>query len=187
VAGSCPDEELDENELFAAAMGPVQPIARTPRVSAKRARPPRAGQCVRSGRAAVVVQDSRRGRAHTARPTAEPWVLLADGVSRERLKQLAAGRPPIGRTFDLHGMTREQALATLGQGCEQADSDGVRVICIVHGRGLHSQGRPVLKEAVYHWLRHGALAHRVLAVTPQPGSGGGACLLLLRRRPSNGA
>jgi len=98
---------------------------------------------------------------------------VADGMSRERLKRLAAGRPPIECTFDLHGMTRNEALAMLEEACGQAISEGVRVFCIIHGRGLHSQGRAILKEAVYHWLRQGPLAHRVLAIIPQPGSGCG--------------
>ena len=79
-------------------------------------------------------------------------------------------------------MTRNEALAMLEAACGQAIHEGVRVFCIIHGRGLHSQGRAILKEAVYHWLGQGPLAHRVLAVIPQPGSGGGACLLLLRRK-----
>ena len=121
--------------------------------------------------------------ADAPRPTDQAGVFKADGVSNERLKRLAAGRPPVEKTFDLHGVTRDEALTLLENGFAQACSDGRRVLCIIHGRGLHSPGRPVLKQAVYHWLREGPYAGAVLAVTPQPGSGGGACLVLLRRRP----
>ena len=117
------------------------------------------------------------------RPTDQPGVFKANGVSNERLKRLAAGRPPVELTFDLHGVTRDEALALLQDGFAQALLDGRRALCIIHGRGLHSPGKPVLKQAVYHWLREGPYAGAVLAMIPQPGSGGGACLVLLRRQP----
>jgi len=173
--------ENNEQSLFAEAMGKVQPMPAADKVVANQAKVKRPAkpQVVRQ---AHVVTAATSSVAQSVQSTDDPWVLIADGVSRERLKRLAAGRPPVGRSFDLHGMTRDQALAELEQGFARAIADGVRVLCIIHGRGLHSQGRPILKDAVYHWFRQGAYAHSVLAVMPQPGSGGGACLLLLRRR-----
>jgi len=174
-------DETHEQSLFAEAMGKVQPITPAPKVVAKKNRRARAGERV-SVRATPAVTSAQPSAALSVQPTDDPWLFVANGVSRERLKRLAAGRPPIGRTFDLHGMSRNAALTGLESGFAEAISEGVRVICIIHGRGLHSQGRPILKEAVYHWLRQGIFAHNVLAVIPQPGSGGGACLLLLRRK-----
>ena len=49
-------------------------------------------------------------------------------------------------------------------------------------RGLHSQGRPVLKQAVFQWLREGPCAGFVLAAVPRNDSGGGASMVLLRRK-----
>ncbi len=111
----------------------------------------------------------------------EPWTLVANGISRERLKRLVTEQPPVDCSFDLHGITRAAALHQLETGFQQAIACGQRVICIIHGRGLHSEGEPVLKQATYHWLREGPFAAMVLAVLPQPGSGGGACLVLLRK------
>ncbi len=124
------------------------------------------------------------GPAPTHRPerSDEPWILKADGVSAERLRQLGAGGPPIDVETDLHGMTREEMYRTLSRVMEQALERGWRVLSLVHGRGLHSQdGRPVLREAVYGWLRDGPYAGWVLAVIPKPGTGGGSALILLRR------
>lgn len=111
----------------------------------------------------------------------EPWILKTSGISREKLKALGAGRPPIDLETDLHGMNREQALAGLAQMMEVAIAERFRVLCIVHGRGLHSQGKPVLKEAVYEWLRSGPYASHILAAIPKPYTGGGSALVLLRR------
>jgi len=113
----------------------------------------------------------------------EPWILKADGVSAERLRQLAAGRLPVDAETDLHGMTRESMYHALSAVLEHALDNGYRVLCVVHGRGLHSEdGRAVLKQAVYAWLRDGPYAGWVLAVIPRPGTGGGSALVLLRRR-----
>ena len=169
----------NEQSLFAEAMGKVKPLPAADKVVANRPKARKPAAHIALKHAVPVATTSP---ALSVQPTQEPWVLVADGISRERLKRLAAGRPPSQRTFDLHGMTRDQAMAELEQGFAQAMSEGVRALSIIHGRGLHSQGRPILKEAVYHWLRQGAYAHSILAVIPQPGSGGGACLLLLRRK-----
>jgi len=173
--------EDDEQGLFAEAMGKVHPLAAVDKIASSKPKPVKPVQGV-THRHSPGKFTSQASKALSVQCTADPWVFVADGMSRERLKRLAAGRPPIERTFDLHGMRRNEAMAMLEEACEQAMRAGVRVICIIHGRGLHSQGRAILKEAVYHWLRQGPLAHRLLAVIPQPGSGGGACLLLLRRK-----
>jgi DNA-nicking Smr family endonuclease len=174
-------DEDDGKSLFAEAMGKVQPLTPADKVASGKPKPARPSESIpfRRPPSHSIAQASV---ALSVQPTSDPWTFVADGMSRERLKRLSAGRPPIERTFDLHGMTRNEALAMLEDACGQASSEGVRVFCIIHGRGLHSQGRAILKEAVYHWLRQGPLAHRVLAIIPQPGSGGGACLLLLRRK-----
>ncbi|RMH52597.1 MAG: hypothetical protein D6682_01475 [Zetaproteobacteria bacterium] len=112
------------------------------------------------------------------RPSA--WVLLRPGISRERLRRLGASRAE--RSIDLHGMGRAQALDLLQRELAEADRCRMRVIEVIHGRGLHSDGRPVLREALYHWLCAGPMGVRLLAAIPRPGSAGGATLLLLRRR-----
>jgi len=114
--------------------------------------------------------------------SSEPWILKADGVSQERLRQLSNGRPPVDMEADLHGMTREQAFSMLEHCMQQALIEHKRVLCLVHGRGLHSQdGRPILKQAVYDWLADGPFAAYVLATVPKLGTRGGSCLVLLRK------
>jgi len=105
------------------------------------------------------------------------------GISNERLRQLSAGRPGVDFELDLHGMSREQAYTALALCMDDALAKSWRVLCLVHGRGMHSSdGKPVLKKAVYNWLQEGPYAGCVLAVIPKPGTAGGSCLVLLRRR-----
>ncbi|PIP01746.1 MAG: hypothetical protein COW18_13485 [Zetaproteobacteria bacterium CG12_big_fil_rev_8_21_14_0_65_54_13] len=169
----------EDDDLFAEAMGRVRPLPAVDKVLSRKRLPRGFEIAGRQPRNATPVP-TRNGSP--ARVTDQEWVLVADGISRERLKRLSGTQSAAAGTFDLHGMTRDAALDALLQGFTSALAAGARVLCVIHGRGLHSSdGKPVLKQAVYHWLSEGPFAAHVLAVVPQPGSGGGACLVLLRR------
>jgi len=167
----------DDDDLFGHAMRDVRRLQSKSRRQANKP-PPQIHRPIKA-------EDSPSVGLEGVRPekSAEPWVLKADGISQERLRQLANGRPPVDREVDLHGMTREEAFTALGHCIQQALAGHNRVLCLVHGRGLHSQdGRPVLRESVYRWLAEGPFAGHVLAAIPKPGTRGGSCLVLLRRK-----
>jgi len=171
---------VDEDELFAQAMGKVKPIPSSDKLNPQQS--PRRPTLLPSHRPRPFHPEQINSGSNPApEPTEDPWILRADGVSREKLKRLASATSVAGLTFDLHGLNRDEALNRLEEGFRHAQAENIRLLSVIHGRGLHSQGEPVLKEAVYRWLREGAIARRVLAVVPQSGSGGGACLVLLRR------
>jgi len=172
------DSNDPDDRLFEEAMGTVRRIAPVKTIMAKKAKPA-AGVIVSERQAQLLLPP--KVATSFPRQAEEPGVLMADGISRERLRRFAAGRPPLEQSLDLHGMTRHEALGLLDECFRSAIDQQLRALCIIHGRGLHSGGKPVLKEAVYQWLRDGPFAHAVLAVIPRPGSGGGACLVLLRR------
>lgn len=167
----------DDDDLFGKAMHGVRKLETESRRHANKPRIPMRKAGEENYHAFPVVEGN--GPALST----EPWTLIADGVSQERLRQLANGRPPVDVEVDLHGMTREEAFGTLDHSMQQALTEQYRVLCLVHGRGLHSQdGRPVLKEAVYRWLAEGPFASHVLGVISKPGTRGGSCLVLLRRK-----
>lgn len=83
-----------------------------------------------------------------------------------------------GRRLDLHGFTRRSAVAEVRRLVESARG-AYRCVAIVHGRGIHSSGKPVVKADVRALLReHPA----VLAYTdaPRDDGGSGAVYVLLR-------
>jgi DNA-nicking Smr family endonuclease len=173
-------DKQQDDKLFAEAMGKVEPITPANKITPEKAKP-KSETTVSAQRAQPLMQS--KTVISSPRQAEEPWVLRADGISRDRLRSLASGRPPVEQTLDLHGATRNEALGLLEEWFSHAVGKQLRTLCIIHGRGLHSaEGKAVLKEAVYLWLRSGPFAHAVLAVIPQPGSGGGACLVLLRRQ-----
>ncbi len=167
---------MSDDELFRQAMRDVQAISDNKNIVRRKA-PPRVA--IRQREHGVYeCTDHAIPRLNTGDSV---WSLHADGVSATVLRRLATGQPAIDATLDLHGYTQQQAHDALDREISRLRNQGGRVLRIIHGRGLHSGGKPVLKHAVYHILQHSALAVRVLAVVPEPGSAGGAALVLLRR------
>jgi DNA-nicking Smr family endonuclease len=62
---------------------------------------------------------------------------------------------------------------------------GKRAVLIVHGRGLSSPDRPVLKTKVVEWLTRGPFRKWVIAFSSARSfdGGAGATYVLLRQRP----
>ncbi|MDQ6986288.1 MAG: Smr/MutS family protein [Mariprofundaceae bacterium] len=169
----------NEDDLFSKAMRDVRRAQQnTRRVTDKSRKKP---VCVALNKPPQPMADV--APAHRPERSETPWILKADGVSAERMRQLSAGRPAVDAEIDLHGMTQAQAIQALAKALEEALFQGWRVLSLVHGRGLHSKDkRPVLKQAVYRWLGDGPYAGWVLVAMPRPGTGGGSALVLLRRR-----
>ena len=105
----------------------------------------------------------------------------ANGVDRRAIRKLKNGEYIVRDRRDLHGMTGADALASVGRFIENSRHAHHRCVCIIHGRGLHSEGnQPVLKTRVREYLR----SHRsVLAYADAPVSdgGSGAVYVLLRK------
>lgn len=105
---------------------------------------------------------------------------VAAGVDRRELRKLRRGEHTPGGRLDLHGKTAVEAIASVKRFIEKSHHLH-RCICIVHGRGLHSEGNvAILKVRVREFLRR----HRaVLAYldAPTADGGAGAVYVLLRK------
>ena len=106
-----------------------------------------------------------------------------EDVSRKQLVELRAGRVPVDREVDLHGLDEAAARRALLAAIERAREDALRCLLVIHGAGHPSEAGPVLKRALPDWLTEDAVAGRLLAfATASTRLGGsGATLLLLRR------
>jgi len=172
---------FSDDDLFAQAMAAVRPMREAERIQPPKKSPPHADQ--------LTLHTPKQPRPLHTMPAPQEmgdWVLRADGTPPDALKKLANGTPAAQHHLDLHGCTHSEALLEL-EACFHATIQAKgRVLRVIHGRGLHSpRGKPVLKRAVYDWLRCGSMAGYVLAAIPCPDSGGGACLILLRRDKRN--
>ena len=105
----------------------------------------------------------------------------APGVDRREIRKLKRGEHAVGNRLDLHGMTAAEACTSVGRFIEKSRHNRHRCVCIVHGRGLHSEGKAaILKPRVRECLR---ASSSVLAYASAPRShgGAGAVYVLLRR------
>jgi DNA-nicking Smr family endonuclease len=103
------------------------------------------------------------------------------GVDRREIRKLKRGEYPVQGRLDLHGMTAAEARASAGRFIDDSRHLHRRCVCIVHGRGLHSEGNvPVLKAHVRASLK----SHRsvlAFADAPHADGGTGAVYVLLRK------
>jgi DNA-nicking Smr family endonuclease len=78
----------------------------------------------------------------------------AHGVDRREIRKLKRLQYAVGDRRDLHGMTVAEACASVTRFIENSRHARRRCVCIVHGRGLHSEGQlSVLKARVRECLR----------------------------------
>ena len=84
------------------------------------------------------------------------------------------------RVLDLHGRTAQHAFSALFSFLFAAQSDGVRCVEIVTGRGVGEGG--VIRRELPHWLNRPDLRPLVLAAAHPHALNPGAVRVLLRRR-----
>ncbi len=105
---------------------------------------------------------------------------VAPGVDRRELRKLKRGEHVPGDRLDLHGKTAAEAVAGVRRFIDSSSSRH-RCVCIVHGRGLHSERSvSVLKGPVRESLRQ-HLAVLAYADAPRDDGGSGAVYVLLRK------
>ena len=168
-------------DLFAEAMQQVQPIEKTVKIISSTTVKKKVHKDIHQ-RANIATHDTHSHAKSTLQEDGSPWILRSNGIALDVLKKLSNGQFPINKTIDLHGMTRDTSIAALEKTMQASLHAGDRVICVIHGRGLHSpDGKAVLKHRIYQWLKDGSMSGHILAVTPAPNTAGGSCLLLLRR------
>lgn len=105
-------------------------------------------------------------------------------LSGNRLRQVKRGIISVSHQLDLHGLTREEALAALPRFLDTARHKGQKAALIITGKGINSPGEPVLQQAVASWLRDAGRG-MVLEFAPAPREmgGGGAYVVFLRPVP----
>jgi DNA-nicking Smr family endonuclease len=177
-----------ERALFLKAMADVTPLAATRRDGKILPRPlSRPREMNHEDRDIISALHNlvRHGEGFVVSQTPEYMESANPGAGREVLRRLHHGRYAIQDHVDLHGLTAAQAAPVLERFIHRSIERGFRAVLVVHGRGLTSPGRPVLKQKVHQWLTRSALRKWVIALTSARScdGGAGATYVLLRRRP----
>jgi len=135
----------------------------------------------------------RRGPSPAARAL-ESWldakgVHDKDGEEAERGPSAESRRSESRRldslkpqeAIDLHGMGAEAARAALASFLESCARRGLEKVLVVHGKGIHSGGKPVLKAVARGVVESSPWAGR-FGVAGKEEGGGGAMWVILRSR-----
>ncbi len=177
----------EEDELFTRAMADVTPLKH----NQNRQRHPRPMTILstwnREEAESVAALQCliQTGKGYDVAQTDEYMEARAPGTDPRITRRLHRGRYTIQDHIDLHGMVVDEAEPALHRFIKQSIERGRHAVLIIHGRGLRSPGKPVLKGKVYEWLTQGPLKPYVIAIaSAKPCDGGaGATYALLRRRP----
>lgn len=164
-----------DSDLFRQALDGVTPLASSNRVT--HPKPPRHAPTHDAHTAPQPVQDALSDHGAADEP---PTEFARSGVSRMTLRKLRRGHWPVEDSLDLHGLTTDDARKLLLEFLRAATQHGLRCVCVIHGKGWHTEGREgILKSLTRHWL---AQCAEVLAFCEPPahGGGGGAVWVLLR-------
>jgi DNA-nicking Smr family endonuclease len=109
----------------------------------------------------------------------------AQDVNPAMAHRLHRGDFSIQDHIDLHGMRVHEAHEAFNAFLKKSTISGKRAVLVIHGRGLSSPAKPVLKSNVYRWLTTSPWHKWVIAFTSARlcDGGTGACYILLRRKP----
>ncbi|MEE3331079.1 MAG: Smr/MutS family protein [Myxococcota bacterium] len=109
----------------------------------------------------------------------EPRLAHRASVAARTFDRLARGALETNRKLDLHGMRADSARDAIRRSIRASAKAGETVLMLIHGRGKHSGGFAVLRDALPEWLE---AEDRVLAFAPakRDGDAAGATCVLLR-------
>ena len=126
------------------------------------------------------------GKGFVVADTPEYIEGIGYNVSRQVAKRLHDGQFSIQGHIDLHGLAVESAREAFENFLNESIATGKRMVLIIHGRGLSSPQKPILKTKVIEWLTSGIWRKWVLAFTSARlcDGGAGATYVLLRKRPA---
>jgi DNA-nicking Smr family endonuclease len=184
---SQPVDPQEEARLFAEAMADVIPLRSNRHWCFPAGRPERADSEVDDDvwTCKALKKLVEEGRGFNVSHTSEYMEVRGPGVAPEVVRRLRRGFYAIQDHVDLHGLGVVEAQQVLHRFVRQAISKGLHGLLVVHGRGLTSPHKPVLKHKVFEWLTRGPLRNHVVAMASARmcDGGAGATYVLLRDRP----
>ncbi|MBN1932007.1 MAG: Smr/MutS family protein [Desulfobacterales bacterium] len=181
-----PDRK-NEQKLFMEAMADVKPISKANRLeNTIRIKPPQDFEIDLETETLLRLKNLiNRGEGFVVADTSEYIEGIGHKINPEIARRLHKGEFSIQTHIDLHGLNAGDAQNTFERFIKEAIITGKRAVLIVHGRGLSSPSKPVLKAKVIQWLTRGPWRKWVIAYTSaRPCDGGtGGTYVLLRHRP----
>lgn len=171
------DADLDDRELFLRSVADVQRLVEPERNAEKKKEP------VRPLPAKIDEEDARLFAESVKKMDVRfedeiPDVNPLRPVTGNRMRRLKSGALRIDLELDLHGMTRDEALAAIKHFITGAYNRGQKAVLVITGKGNNSAGEPVLQAAVMSWLRDSG-KNMVAEFAPAPVQMGGSGALVV--------
>jgi DNA-nicking Smr family endonuclease len=167
----------DEEQLFRDAMQGVKPL-RNDRASLK-TRP--AAIRKRVTQTHKLIKDTLSD--DFIPPCDDHLEFMRPGVQKSYMKLIRNGKVTIDDNIDLHGYQRDDARRTLLGFLDHAQSQGYKLVRVVHGKGYNSSdNKPVLKAMVNKWLQSIPEVLAFVSASPRDGGIGAVYVLLKKRR-----
>lgn len=173
-----------DDELFMQAMSDVREIGEFRSISPKRGKiRPVAPEAADDEAVSELLRIVRRQSRIRISDTSEYSEWAFPGARADLTERLHGGEFSVQGQIDLHGLSEEEAWLEVSAFMDNARKAGLRCVKVIHGRGLKSPGKPVLKGAVHRWLK-GQLSKYVLAYsTARACDGGlGATYVMLKHK-----
>jgi len=180
------DPEADR-EFFRQAMEGTRPLTGTNREEGKGnpalavLAPKSGGEEALEGMKALIAS----GRGFVVADTPEYIEGTGYQVDPKMAERLHRGEFSIQAHIDLHGLGAEEARIVFEDFLRESVIRNRRSLLVIHGRGLSSQGEPILKARLTEWLTRGPWRKWVIAYSSARlcDGGAGATCILLRTRP----
>jgi DNA-nicking Smr family endonuclease len=168
----------DDAALFRAALKDIRPLKAVPRVVHELPRPaPVPRQRTRDERAVLLeLLDAPDPRDELE--TGEELLFLRDGYQQRYLKRLRRGHYSVLDEIDLHHMNHDTARDVLLNFISDSVQRGCRCVRVVHGKGLRSKKRPVLKDMTRRMLQRHPSVIAFASCRPVDGGTGAVSVLL---------
>ncbi len=187
ATGDGEDRRDAELALFREAMRGVRRLGLEARHAPAKPLPRPRARFTRADRLAVLAEslaDLRQPLAPVVE-SGEELLYRRDGVPEQVFRRLRSGQYRVEAELDLHGLTVLQAEAELAAFLGEALTRELRVLRIVHGKGLRSGNRgPVLKILVNDYLQRVDAVLAFASAREVDGGAGAALVLLANRRRS---
>ncbi|MBF0119612.1 MAG: Smr/MutS family protein [Desulfobacterales bacterium] len=177
----------EENLLFRQAMSDVKPIKKGKKIVENRHSSKKYPQKNNKDYEALVQLKEliTKGKGFKIDRTPEYIEGTGYNVTPDITIRLHEGFFSVQAHIDLHGMIVEEAEHAFKNFLKDAIASDYRCVLVVHGRGLSSPGKPVLKNKVKEWLTRGPFRKWIIAFTSARAcdGGAGATYILLRGHP----
>lgn len=108
-----------------------------------------------------------------------------EGLNPLTIERLKNGDFSIQKSLDLHGYSTDNARELFEEFLKEAILSGMYCVRVIHGRGLKSKEKPVLKERLKTWILKAMNRKWIVAFSSckMCDGGPGATYILLRKTP----